>query len=249
MKFIIPPSLVKILSNKYISFILIIISLTTILTNLYKGNLYPLIIYFLALLILTSFNDNTNFNLLLSFIIMTIFTSNCLKEGEPEGFENNPGEDTAQEYENFKANTPELINEFNDTIQQDDADADADADADTEAYSDGNDHISEPMQINNKKINIFDKIKKKKNVINYASTIKDAYSNLNEIIGSDGIKNLTADTQNLMAEQMKLAESMKNIEPLINGFGPILDKAHGLLGSIDTKSFDNIKSLAKKFSI
>ena len=46
-----------------------------------------------------------------------------------------------------------------------------------------------------------------------------------------------------MAEQMKLAESMKNIEPLINGFGPILDKAHGLLGSIDTKSFDNIKEI------
>lgn len=236
MKFIIPPSLVKILSNKYISFVLIIISLTTILTNLYKGNLYPLIIYFLALLILTSFNDNTNFNLLLSFIIMSIFTSNCLKEDQYEGFENNPGEDVAQE------NDHELIK---DTNPQYDAQISNAADAD----ADGNEPISESMRNNNKKINIFDKIKKKKNVINYASTIKDAYSNLNEIIGSDGIKNLTADTQNLMAEQMKLAESMKNIEPLINGFGPILDKAHGLLGSIDSKSFDNIKSLAKKFSI
>jgi hypothetical protein len=103
------------------------------------------------------------------------------------------------------------------------------------------------MQTGHKEGVLFDR--DKKNVINYASTIKDAYSNLNEIIGSEGIKKLTADTQKLMAEQMKLAESMKNIEPLINGFAPILDKAHGLLGSIDTKSFDNIKSLAKKFSI
>lgn len=240
MKFIIPPSLVKILSNKYISSILIIISLTTILINLYKGNLYPLIIYFLALLILTNFNDNTNFNLLLSFIIMTIFTSNCLKEGQHEGFENKPGEDVAQE------NDSQLI-KYTHTVHPDNSQINNDADPETNADANGNTHISEPMQTGHKEGILFDR--DKKNVINYASTIKDAYSNLNEIIGSEGIKKLTADTQKLMAEQMKLAESMKNIEPLINGFAPILDKAHGLLGSIDTKSFDNIKSLAKKFSI
>ena len=233
MNFKIPPSLVKMLSNKYISFALIIISLATILMNIYKGNLYPLIIYFLALLFLTNFNDNTNFNLLLSFIIMSIFTSNDPKQRESEGFENKVKE--TKEDENVQNR-----NRGRDRIHQDDTQVN---------QNDGDDDGSEPIKTNNKKIIQFDKEKKNKNVINYASTVQDAYSNLNEIIGSDGIKHLTKDTKNLMVQQMKLAESMKNIEPLINGFGPILDKAQGLLGSIDTNAFNNIKSFAKKFSI
>lgn len=233
MKFKIPPSLVKMLSNKYISFVLIIISLATILMNIYKGNLYPLIIYFLALLFLTNFNDNTIFNLLLSFIIMSIFTSNDPKQRESEGFENKVKE--TKEDENVQNR-----NRGRDRIHQDDTQVNE---------NDGDDDGSEPIKTNNKKIIQFDKEKKNKNVINYASTVQDAYSNLNEIIGSDGIKHLTKDTKNLMVQQMKLAESMKNIEPLINGFGPILDKAQGLLGSIDTNAFNNIKSFAKKFSI
>ena len=233
MKFKIPPSVVKLLSNKYISLVLIFMSIATIIMNLYKGNLYPLIIYFLALLILTSFNDNSNFNLLSSFIIMTVFTSNSLKH---EGFENT--EDKAKEAENAEKGDAKEDKEI---THQNDAQI-------SEGYGDG-DNGKEPSNANNKKIIQFDKEKKNKNMINYASTVQDAYSNLNEIIGSDGIKKLTADTQNLMAEQMKLAESMKTIEPLINGFGPILDKAHGLLGSIDPNAFTNIKSLAKKFSI
>lgn len=230
MNFKIPPSVVKLLSNKYITLVLIILSITTIIMNLYKGNLYPLMIYFLALLILTSFQDNTNFNLLLSFIIMSVFTSNCLNEHRNEGFANESvtNKEEKEEEEGFsttKDDTSEIKS------------------------SEDEDYNAEPIQGNNKKIIQFDKEKKNKNVINYASTIEDAYSSLNKIIGSEGIKNLTSDTKNLLAQQMKLAESMKNIEPLISGFGPILDKAHGLLGNIDSKSLNNIKSLAKNFSI
>ena len=40
--------------------------------------------------------------------------------------------------------------------------------------------------------------------IDYASTIEDAYDELNKIIGGDGIQKLTGDTQNLMKQQMQL---------------------------------------------
>lgn len=243
MKFKIPSNIVKHLSNKYISLVLIIISITTILMNLYKGNLYPLIFYFIALLFLTSFNDNTNFNLLLSFIIMTVFTSNSLKKVKNEGFENkedgelnNTTSDSPSQDEGFENTTDE---NFSTKIKP----------PKEIKSSEDDDHAAEPIQGNNKKIIQFDKDKKNKNIINYASTIEAAYSNLNKILGSDGIKNLTSDTKKLLAEQTKLAESMKNIEPLINGFGPILDKAQGLLGNIDPKSSNNIKSFAKNFSI
>ena len=44
--------------------------------------------------------------------------------------------------------------------------------------------------------------------IDYASTITDAYSQLNELIGKDGIKSLTNDTQTLMQQQLQLAKQL-----------------------------------------
>jgi len=89
---------------------------------------------------------------------------------------------------------------------------------------------------------------KKGNKIDYASTIKDAYSQLNELIGSDGIKNLTNDTQVLMKQQLQLAESMKSMTPLIEGITPLLSQAQGMLGNLDQGTMNNLASIAKGFS-
>lgn len=56
---------------------------------------------------------------------------------------------------------------------------------------------------------------KKGDRIDYATTLEDAYSNLNNMIGKDGIKNLTRDTSALMKQQMQLASAMKGMQPLI----------------------------------
>ena len=93
--------------------------------------------------------------------------------------------------------------------------------------------------------------KKGKYNIDYASTIEDAYDELNKIIGGDGIKKLTGDTQNLMKQQMQLAEAMKSMAPLIEQMGPLmqsvgpmLEQAKGIMGS----SSNGIADLAKNFS-
>jgi len=85
--------------------------------------------------------------------------------------------------------------------------------------------------------------------IDYASTVEDAYDELNKILGSDGIKRLTSDTQNLMKQQMKLAESMKDMQPLIAGMAPIMKQAEGLLGSMsENGNLGDLAKLAKKFT-
>ena len=93
--------------------------------------------------------------------------------------------------------------------------------------------------------------KKGKYDIDYASTIEDAYDELNNILGGDGIKKLTGDTQNLMKQQMQLAEAMKGMGPLIEQMGPLMqsvgpmmEQAKGLLGS----GGNNIGDLAKNFT-
>jgi len=64
-----------------------------------------------------------------------------------------------------------------------------------------------------------------------ASTLADAYSNLNDKIGSDGISKLTSDTKNLMNQQQKLAETMENIKPMMENMAPIIDQAKKMMSS------------------
>ncbi len=85
--------------------------------------------------------------------------------------------------------------------------------------------------------------------IDYASTVEDAYDELNKILGSDGIKRLTNDTQGLMKQQLQLAESMKDMQPLIAGMAPIMQQAQGLLqGMGDNGNLGNLADIAKKFT-
>jgi hypothetical protein len=94
--------------------------------------------------------------------------------------------------------------------------------------------------------------KKGQHSIDYASTIENAYDDLNKIIGGDGIKNLTSDTQNLMQQQLKLAETMKGMGPLIEqmgplmqSFGPMMEQAKGFMGG---SGGSNFASLTKSFT-
>ena len=79
------------------------------------------------------------------------------------------------------------------------------------------------------------------NRIDYASTVEDAYDDLNKIIGGDGIKRLTNDTQKLMQQQVALADAMKNMTPLMS-------QAKELLQGFDLKNLDGLASMAKQFT-
>ena len=85
--------------------------------------------------------------------------------------------------------------------------------------------------------------------IDYASTIEDAYDDLNKILGSDGIKRLTDDTQGLMKQQMQLAESMKSMTPLVEQMMPMINQMKGMMNSLDSdNSLGGVMDIAKKLS-
>jgi len=68
--------------------------------------------------------------------------------------------------------------------------------------------------------------------IDYASTIEDAYDDLNKIIGGEGIQKLTADSQRLMKQQQQLAKAMEGMGPLIEKMAPMLEGAQSMLKSV-----------------
>jgi len=85
--------------------------------------------------------------------------------------------------------------------------------------------------------------------VDYASTIEDAYDELNKILGSDGIKRLTGDTQKLMKQQLQLAESMKSMKPLMESMTPLMEQAKGLLGNMGGDgNLTDLTNMAKKLS-
>ena len=92
--------------------------------------------------------------------------------------------------------------------------------------------------------------KNRGNDIDYATTIEDAYDELNNILGSDGIQRLTSDTQGLMKQQMQLAEAMKGMAPVIQSIEPMVKNLQGMMGQMGDgqQGLGNIMDLAKKFS-
>ena len=67
------------------------------------------------------------------------------------------------------------------------------------------------------------------------------YGDLNNILGGEGIKQLTNDTQKLMTQQLQLANAMK-------GMTPVMENAKSLLQGFDMDSLNNLASLAKSFT-
>jgi hypothetical protein len=87
--------------------------------------------------------------------------------------------------------------------------------------------------------------------IDYASTIEDAYDDLNKILGSDGIKRLTNDTQGLMKQQMELAESMKAMTPLVQGMAPMIEQMKSMMTTMDADGeggLAGVMDMAKKLT-
>lgn len=93
------------------------------------------------------------------------------------------------------------------------------------------------------------RVKKGGYKIDYASTIESAYDDLNKILGSEGMKNLTEDTQKLVKQQAQLTESMKSMEPFIKNMAPMLKQAQGMLNSMNTQEgLGSIMEMAKKMT-
>ena len=84
--------------------------------------------------------------------------------------------------------------------------------------------------------------------VDYISTIESAYDNLDKFLGSDAIKNMTADTAKLAEKQQQLVGNLEKIGPIMDKAGTILDKMPsiekmtGLMGGLQ----DRIKGFTKK---
>jgi len=225
-----PSTISKILTNKYVLYFIAFLSLTNILGYMISGNINHVIVFILVGVIMTYFSKNMAIVLLVSLLIANLFSISIIFR---EGFET---EDKGNEKKNEKKSKDLMDSSAVLDASQDSNSSDLQAESETETDAQPQ---GESFEVGRGKRNT---------KIDYASTITDAYSQLNELIGKDGIKSLTNDTQTLMQQQLQLADSMKAIGPLIEGITPLLSQVKGMMGGLDANSLDGMKSLAKTFS-
>ena len=82
------------------------------------------------------------------------------------------------------------------------------------------------------------------NRVDYAKTLEKAYDNLENIVGQDGVRGLTSQTNTLMDQQQKLMENMKSMEPLLKTAQYFLDKFES---SSMGKMFEKIPGMSSMF--
>ena len=217
----------KLLTSSILLRSIFVLSLFNIIGYLVYRNYHAVIFFFLVAGLVKYFSNNMILILGIPLFVVNLFV---LGKVTKEGMENsNSNESSSQDASNNMIKNA-IKNKMN-------------TDASNNDTSSNNKKNEEPFEVGRNK--------KSKSDIDYASTIEDAYDELNNIIGGDGIKKLTGDTQNLMKQQLQLAEAMKSMGPLVEQMGPLmqsvgpmLEQAKGMMGT----GSNNIADLAKNFT-
>ena len=210
----------KILTNKWVLNIISFLALFNVIGYMVMGN-YNNVLFFIVLAVLVSnFSKNMIIVLGTPIIIVNLFT---IKNGTLEGMENITEEviddstkDTKDQKDtNVQKDNKDIIKKKDETpVLPETATIDSD--------------IVSADAVKNEDFEV-GRIKNGGSKIDYASTIEDAYDDLNKILGSDGIKRLTDDTEGLMRQQMELAKSMESMKPLFDNVMPIIEKMKGMM--------------------
>ena len=230
------PKMGKVLNDKNVLYIVFILAILNILGYLLAKNTEAIAFFLIVGFLTTYFSKNMIVVLLVAMVSTSIFTSTRMSFGKlgmsKEGMENTEGK------------------KENDAKKSDDKDADDKDDAsnaDKVPKKEGFDDNKKTIPKMNDKT---DKSKDEpvgaeaqktkgtngKNFVSQGDTLAEAYKNLEGMIGKDGIKGLTNQTETLLNQQHELMQNIKGMEPFIA-------TAENLMSKLDLSSLDGIGSM------
>ena len=241
----------KLLTNKYFLYFMVFLAATNMLGYLVTNKLNALIFFALVALITFQFSKNMAVVLLVAIIATNFLMSTSLiREGlenqlDSASATNNSTSDTNNSTSNTSINNgkKEMVkNKIDDAVKQALDTSDSTSKIIDTNNSDLNKNVSkdEPegvVQSANVKSKTDEHFGPR---LDYAATIEQSYQNLDELLGSDSIKQLTNDTQKLMKQQQNLFNTMNQMAPVLEGATTLL-KTFDIKGL--TESLKNISPL------
>ena len=246
-----PRSVTNLLENKYVLYFVLFLAVSNLLGYIMMGNMKPVFAFILIAYLVSRFSKNMILIMIIPLILISfLMVGNRVREG----LENSQPPSAPTSEPPVDPNVDPIAKAAADKAAADKAAADkATADAIAAAAAAAAAITSNTTNNTNTnststttpvgqtpQVNGMTTMYKKNNRVDYAATVEDAYDDLNKILGGDGIKRLTGDTQKLMGQQMQLAEAMKSMTPL-------LGQAKELLKGFDLKNLGDITSMAKSF--
>lgn len=221
----------KLLTNKYVLYIVLFFAITTVFGYMSLNDTNSVILFALISLVASIFTKNMIVILGLSVILTNMIVvskgknnSSSFKEGLENQTDNATNANT-----NANANAQKVKP----------AVANPKPKSTTPNVSSQATAAATAMPTESMK-NINENKKGGSNRIDYASTLEEAYDNLDSILGGEGIKQLTTDTQKLMSKQQELFKSMENMAPMLN-------QAKSMLEGFDMKSLQGLAGFASNF--
>lgn len=238
----------KFLTNKLVLNIVAILALFNVIGYIVIGNINAVLYYIIFAVLIRYFSKNMIIVLGIPLVFVNLLV---MKRSIMEGMETN--KDTPPSTEKLLPNSNNIQEKINKLVK-DNKDkpvsktsqglimSNIDTTNTTNIESDNNNGEKQGFEAGRKK--------SRGHEIDYAATIEDAYDELNNILGSDGIQRLTSDTQSLMKQQMQLAEAMKGMTPVIKQIAPMVENLKGMMGNLgDGKNgIGGMLDLAKSFS-
>ena len=230
-----PGSVSKLLTNRYVLYLVALLALFNVIGYMMMDKTQIVILFILIGYLMTCFSKNMVIVLLVPLVLVNLLTSGMMmKEGFSEGMcseEDEKAGKCKRDDDSASSATP----------------AEATPPAATDAASMSNTTTtSEPAPAEEQpaKKDGFASAggRKGSSRVDMGSTLEQAYDDLNSVLGSDGIKNLTSDTQNLMKQQLHLAEAMKEM-------GPLMQQAQSMLKTLNIDGLGDLPSLIKKFGV
>jgi hypothetical protein len=240
----------KFLTNKWVLNVVAFLALLNVIGYIVMGNINATLYFVVLALLVRYFSKNMIIVLGVPLLFVNLLVA---KNAMVEGMENKKGDDDEQKTigKNKDQEQKKMVKKINEQTSKRHGSLvttplEYEKSEEFESAEDINDSSDssatdgfEPGRRKNKSYDI-----------DYATTIEDAYDELNKILGSDGIQRLTSDTQGLMKQQLQLAEAMKGLTPVIQGMAPMMEQVKGMMeGMGDGKNgLGSVIEMAKKFS-
>jgi hypothetical protein len=235
-----PSSVSKLLTNRYVLYLVALLALFNVIGYMMMDKTQIVILFILIGYLMTHFSKNMVIVLLVPLVLVNLLNSGMMmKEGFSEGGAD--AKESTMDGDNNKPK-PSATPDANNTNAASDAASTSNKTNPIIACKDG-----EKFNEVEGKCVATDGFasaggRKGASRVDMGSTLEQAYDDLNSVLGSDGIKNLTADTQNLMKQQLHLAEAMKEM-------GPLMQQAQSMLKSLNIDGLGDLPSLIKKFGV
>lgn len=256
----------KLLTNKYFLYFIVFLSATNVLGYLVTYKLNAVAFFALVSLLSYQFSKNMAVVLLISIVATNFMMSNkMLREGMDNATSTDPNATSADmatkiaaALDNVDAKDPEIAANLPVVQSSSSVDAVNAKKLEKPVRTSLSDNTN--VDLNNPDLNKQDsepapegfgekmsnnkKGKKEEHFgprLDYAATIEQSYQNLDSLLGSDSIKQLTGDTQKLMQQQQNLFNTMNQMVPVLEG-------AQNMLKGFDmsslTKSLGGMGALA-----